>query len=397
MAEGVYYTDLGIELNLTEDDLGHPEHPGLWQRLLAEPHFDPGRFRCLDPDPQHDCPKVMYVYERQGKRLAGHHNPGQRTLTAEESDLHKATKERIARAAEHAGFHAEPEDRAKHGKRRTDVLIHGANGFLLGCEVQVSRIEAATVDRRTRIAQSDGITPLWTAEDDRHPLIHRAPWTLLRRMHWHDIATANRIPILGGVRTLRLEQCRRRGTVCPDGVVGGCNNWHADWEAAQAPHLDDLIIRAAAQEMVPLELPGRQTRYFWVPGPDRDTYLQNLHETKQPAQLAARGRATGEVEPKELSYDCTYGIDAGIRSTPFGPRDDNAPVLAFSVPATRAPAHDQIGNAVNTPANDTCQCGQSLWAPVSRRRGYCERCRIARGEPAEPFDWKAVTQRRPTR
>jgi hypothetical protein len=36
-------------------------------------------------------------------------------------------------------------------------------------------------------------------------------------------------------------------------------------------------------------------------------------------------------------------------------------------------------------------CGHPLWAPVSQARGYCEQCRIHRGEPMAPYDWRAVS------
>jgi hypothetical protein len=48
MASSVYHVDLDLELNLTEPDLGHPESPGLWERLRADKRPVPQRrLQCM--------------------------------------------------------------------------------------------------------------------------------------------------------------------------------------------------------------------------------------------------------------------------------------------------------------------------------------------------------------
>lgn len=108
MAYTVFHVDLGIELNLTLPDLGHPHLPGLWQQLRAT-KWRPGILQCpqcRDNDP--DCPEWMYLQERPGgRRVAAHYNRNVRTHDAVESDTHKALKERIASAAQRGGFDAD--------------------------------------------------------------------------------------------------------------------------------------------------------------------------------------------------------------------------------------------------------------------------------------------------
>jgi competence CoiA-like predicted nuclease len=78
----------------------------------------------------------MFLRLWKGRPVAVHYSTGRRHATAPESPRHKALKERIARAAEDAGFTAELEACAPDGRRCTDVLVHGENNLLLGCEIQ---------------------------------------------------------------------------------------------------------------------------------------------------------------------------------------------------------------------------------------------------------------------
>jgi len=111
MANGVFYVPLDGEPNLTEDDLGYPDDPGLWEKVYR--HSAAGILQCLERrERRPDCPEWMYLRVRNGVREAVH-NP---TIGAHssESDAHKALKERIATAATNGGFKAEVEQRAKN-------------------------------------------------------------------------------------------------------------------------------------------------------------------------------------------------------------------------------------------------------------------------------------------
>lgn len=41
------------------------------------------------------------------------------------------------------------------------------------------------------------------------------------------------------------------------------------------------------------------------------------------------------------------------------------------------------------------EAGHPLLSPTSRARGYCEACRIGRGEPAEPYDYRRIPNPEP--
>jgi hypothetical protein len=340
VAHSVFYVDLGIELNLTLPDLGHPVLPGLWQELKTM-KYRPGRLQCpqcRDNDP--DCPEWMYLQERSGgRRLAVHHNPGIRAHDAVESDTHKALKERIASAAVGGGFTADTESRAEHGARRTDVLVQGSDGFLLGCEAQVSYATASSIRKRTDIARRDGITSLWTTNDRKAQLIDQAPWARIDRMPWHQIANGAELPVRGGIRTLQMQRCADRPTVCPDRKRGRCANWHASWTPREM-RLDDLIVRAAAQECQPVHVPRARGagHWFWVTAADKATYLSSLTDAPPDTETTPTPSTPATVRPKPLSRSCRYGLDAGIRDEAAPIRDLGAWVEAPTVTRTHFPA-----------------------------------------------------------
>jgi len=277
----------------------------------------------------------MYLQERRGWRLAVHYNPRIAAHDAGyESPKHKALKERIATAAERAGFTVVIEDQASHGKRRTDVLVHGAGGLRLGCEAQLSRITAQTVRRRSEIAVGDGITPLWTTNDPKASLIDQAPWARINDMPWQAISTGRELLVRGGVRELRMYRCdETRPTVCPITRRGRCGKWHGTWEI-HAIQLDDLIGQAAAKQYVPLSVPAAgKTSWMWVTTTDRDKYLDN---TRSQPQRGNRTPSPGsdtlfDLGPQPLDRTCRYGTNTGIPLPPENRRDDGAPINAATL------------------------------------------------------------------
>ncbi|MEU0082011.1 hypothetical protein ABZY58_29265 [Micromonospora tulbaghiae] len=310
MANGVFYVPLGIELDLTRDDLGHPNRPDLWDRIYRQPYRD-GVLQCLTcREASPDCPEWMFLRVRNGRREAVHHTTGLREHGAPESDAHKALKERIATAATTAGFEAIVEDSPRHRKRRTDVVVHGA--VTLGCEAQLSYATAASVRKRTLIAVADGITPLWTTTDRKAQLIDQAPWARIDQMPWHQYTT-DPLPVRGGVRSLVREQCHRLGTVCPDKKAGRrCSGWHGRWDVRQIP-FDDLIARGAAGELVPYadRRGKRVAHWFWVPA--ADVVEVTDEDESQPEDQVA----DAEMQPHQRTFEriCRYLEESDFRST----------------------------------------------------------------------------------
>ncbi|MGI5485077.1 hypothetical protein [Streptomyces lavendofoliae] len=134
MAHGVFHKELGA-INLSDLDLDVREDRRLWESLYGRTvKGDLECLECRENDP--GCPQWMFLQLRKGRPIAVHYTTGIRHPTAPESPRHKALKERIARAAQNAGFTAELEARAQDGRRRTDVLVHGEDGLQLRCEGQ---------------------------------------------------------------------------------------------------------------------------------------------------------------------------------------------------------------------------------------------------------------------
>jgi hypothetical protein len=340
MANGVYHQGLGIELNLTEPDLGHPEHPGLWDALRADRRsVDERQLQCIQCRYIHpDCPEWMYLNERHGIRFATHWNPniGEHPST-NEGDKHKALKDRIAKAAELDGHTVEVEDRAEDGKRRTDVLVKGAGGLLIGHEVQLSYATTDSVRKRTLIARHDGISPLWSTVDRLAQWIGHVPWVHTDNLPWQQISTGRELLVRGGVRALAWTLCDRNNPEpCPVKGHGRCGQRHGKWDLAH-PELDTLVRDTASGEFVPVIVPqGRRMNRIWVKVADRDLYAESVgglpsEDDFQPRK--ARVVDTG-MDPREVDPECKYGQDSGIRSAPAVSQDTlGAIVTASTLPA----------------------------------------------------------------
>ena len=320
MTESVYHTGYDIELNLSLDDLGHPDLPGLWEEIYRPKRFDHGLLRCMGLGQDGvECPEAMYVKIRNGKRIACHVNSSVGPHTANEGPRHKVLKERIATAAQRAGFEAILEDSAAEGTRRTDVLVKGQGGRAIGWEVQLYHITANSVRKRSRRAYQHGITPMWTVEDRKSEAVDRAPWTRLDRVtDWRQIA-GRHLNVRGGVRELRMERCdERRPTPCPERKRGRCGGWHACWDLALGVYLDDLIARTAGGEYVPFFLPSNARRggnHMWVTTKDKNDFLQGRPEPSSwTADLVEEDEGGDRQIPRELDPDCHYGEHSTVRS-----------------------------------------------------------------------------------
>ncbi|MEU1867821.1 hypothetical protein [Streptomyces gardneri] len=329
MAHSVFHRELGY-INLSELDLTVPEDVRVWRSLYGK--TAKGELECVEcreADP--GCPQYMFLRLWKGRPVAVHYSQGRRHATAPESPRHKALKERIATAAERAGFTAELEARGPDGRRRTDVLVHGEGGIELGCEVQLSYTTSHSVTKRTDIARADGLRPLWTTDDPSSPLIERTPWARIDRMPLEAFSSGNALLVRGGVKKLRLARCDSRSPVpCPDRGHGRCNHWHGTWTPALGMHLDRLIGATAAGEYVPLYLPvqpGRRTRaaHMWVSGEDHDRYLEaTTDELAEPAPGHVDDNDPAEPERLPFNRSCSYQARLGQDRRGEAVRDTDA-------------------------------------------------------------------------
>jgi competence CoiA-like predicted nuclease len=102
------------------------------------------------------------------------HLPLIHVATPEESDQHKAMKERIAGTTSRHGLKVQTEARSEDGRVITDVLVTGAVGRI-GWEARYSPITASTVRGRSAKARDRNIAPLWVTTDAASAVVDRAP------------------------------------------------------------------------------------------------------------------------------------------------------------------------------------------------------------------------------
>ncbi|MEJ8652633.1 hypothetical protein WKI65_32330 [Streptomyces sp. MS1.AVA.3] len=293
MANGVFHTGYGIKIELTHADLGHPDRPELLKEITQPvDQRDRELLECLEHHKRGVCRAEdedrspwMAIRRRtvDGRTtLLAAHLPVRQRPTAEESDKHKAMKERIARAADRHGLTAEVEARSTDGRVRNDILGTG-HAERIGWEAQYSPITASTVRRRSQVAADLGILPLWVTNSDRAALINRAPWARVDDFSSKDIASPRTMLVRGGVRHLQSWKCSRTAErTCPaNGTF--CGQFHAHWELPalclpQRPHteVDQLVVTSADGEHVPMRIPSqrdpRSVTRVWVPADDRDEW-----------------------------------------------------------------------------------------------------------------------------
>ncbi|MER5353713.1 hypothetical protein ABT093_25670 [Kitasatospora sp. NPDC002551] len=285
----VFCTLVNATLDLDREDLGHPGHPGLWERLLGDRRpVDQRGLHCPDCLSTRGISAWMYVFERRGVRVAAHHHPPHHRHHRE-SDEHKAYKERYVRAAESAGHRAEVEALGPDGRRRTDVLVTGADGMRYGFAPQLSYITAATARQRDAADRADGITPVWHTVQPNSPLIDAVHWTRTDDLPAAAIRDDRHLLVRGGVRALALEQCDRMPTPCPVRRHGSCGRRHPRWDP-RPRQFDALVRDIASGAYLPLTLKaGRGLRRFWAPAGDLDAFLACTADPGAPP----RGRTTG--------------------------------------------------------------------------------------------------------
>ncbi|MGW4893337.1 competence protein CoiA family protein [Kitasatospora sp. NPDC004240] len=324
-------------LDLDRADLGYPQHKGLWELLLADkrPVEQRGLYcpTCYRRHPGRI--EWMYVYSKRGLRIAVHHNTDQRDHGDGESDQHKALKERFARAAELGGFRAELEVCAADGRRRTDVLVTGADGRKIGFEPQLSYATAPAVRKRDSIAREEGVTPVWHVLDPKAPLIDHVHWSRTDNLPPEAIRNDRDMLVRGGVRRLELDKCDHTNPLpCPVRRSGRCGNWHPRWEPCPR-QVDDLVRDIAAGDYVPLTTrQSQRTLRFWTSRTDFDLFTDNGGEETPPESAPKNKRIR---IPLQRDAECIRTrTESDCRSTPQPPRDSGEAIRP-AVTITRDP------------------------------------------------------------
>ncbi len=326
-------------LDLDRADLGYPQYKGLWELLLADkrPVEERGLYcpTCYKQNPGQI--EWMYLYAKRGLRIAAHHNRDQRDHGDGESDQHKALKERFARAAELGGFRAELEVRAADGRRRTDVLVTGADGRQIGFEPQLSYSTAPAVRRRDLASRDQGVTPVWHVLDPKAPLIDHVHWSRTDNLPPEAILNDRDMLVRGGVRGLELDKCDLTNPFpCPVRRSGRCGNWHPRWEP-RARQMDDLVRDIAAGDYVPFTTkPSQRTLRFWISNTDFDLFTDNGGQEAQPEPAPKKKQIR---IPEQRDAECSRIRDeSDVRSTPQPPRDSGETIRpAVTITRTTPP------------------------------------------------------------
>jgi hypothetical protein len=285
VANIVWHTKLRIYLDLTRDDLGHGEHPGLWDMIYRMDRLYAARdvpvaerdLQCGGVCQDAGVEAPMYLrLKANGRREAVHERrEDEDRHIVPVSDEHRAYQERILRAAQDGGFSGDSEVRTRVGRSwiQTDTLVEGADGLRIGWEVQLSSVGLVgprSVRARAAKAEKNGITPAW--HTDRSDYAHRndTQWTRSDRLPAYVIARTGDLRVVSGFRSLDFWRCDLRAVhPCPNGTRR-CGKVHAT-PMPRGILFDDLVRQTAAGTIVPVHFrAGSTTHRFWVTDADRD-------------------------------------------------------------------------------------------------------------------------------
>ncbi|MFJ1561893.1 hypothetical protein [Streptomyces mirabilis] len=329
MANGVYHTGYGIEINLSRSDLGNPGRDGLMEEIL-QPVGGRSRtmLQCLADRKGDACQcaledKTPWMFVRRQRRehgivLVAAHLPLTHVATPAEIARREAMKERIARTAAQHGLGVDTDARSRDGRLLAQVLVSGA-ASRVGWKAQYAPVSESAVYRHTAQAREGGVTPVWVTADAASAVIDRAPWARVDDVPWQHIASRLRMLIRGGVRHLQLWKCTPASErPCP--VTGqSCGKWHYGWflpalclPPEQATSLDEFIITSAEGEHRALRVPDpdrpRRSSHLWALARD----VKAWEDLNGPASRQSGSDNEPEDEPLTFTEDkldptCRYG------------------------------------------------------------------------------------------
>ncbi|MFD9033280.1 hypothetical protein ACFVZW_19325 [Streptomyces sp. NPDC059567] len=266
-------------LDLTKPDLGVAGGAALLEQLLADRRLPvPVRgLTCAEVCEERGFTEPMSLYRRMGKPVAAHmrSDAEDRHYGGGESDEHKAYKERAVRAAEEGGHTAVQERASKDRAIRSDVLIRGADGVLLGFESQLSPRNPREIKARDAAARRAGVLDAWQTDSQDMARDMTVPWLRTDRVPLELIMKRDSpIPFRGGIRRIELARCDERlPGPCPKQRTGKCGGWHPTIRPAERP-FDEFIRDAASGLYVRAVVKVKRTAFeFWTPAADHSAYL----------------------------------------------------------------------------------------------------------------------------
>jgi hypothetical protein len=296
VANIVWHTKFQISLDLTRDDLDHPEFPELWETIYKTDRYYGHRgvpvhqrdLQCGGVCREAGVEAWMHLRLRaNGRREAVHERrEDEARHTVPMSDEHKAYQERILRAAEEGGFHSDSEVRTRAGRSwiQTDTLVEGADGRRIGWEVQLSSVGSdglRGVRARAAKAEKNGITPAWHTDRSDYAQRHDTHWTRSNNLPAYVIAKTGDLRVISGFRKLDFWRCDVHAVhPCPHGVRR-CGEAHAT-PAPKDVLFDDLVRQTAAGTIVPIQFrTATKLHRFWVTHADQERYNDLLSDATQ--------------------------------------------------------------------------------------------------------------------
>jgi len=350
VANIVWHTKFQISLDLTMDDLDHPEFPELWETIYKTDRYYghrgvPVHQRdlqcggvCRDAGVEAWMPLRLRA---NGRREAVHERrEDEARHTVPMSDEHKAYQERILRAAEEGGFHSDSEVRTRAGRSwiQTDTLVEGADGRRIGWEVQLSSVGSEGlrgVRARAAKAEKNGITPAWHTDRSDYAQRHDAHWTRSNSLPAYVIAKTGDLRVISGFRKLDFWRCDVHAVhPCPHGVRR-CGEAHAT-PTPKDVLFDDLVRQTAAGSIVPIQFrTATKLHRFWVTSTDQERYNDLLSDTTQ--LPPAREDSTAPARASHNRPTCRPDLSANPPTQSTRQADQDAAPLSLLPTQPAAP------------------------------------------------------------
>ncbi|WP_097328862.1 competence protein CoiA family protein [Paractinoplanes atraurantiacus] len=379
----MYYVPAGIELQPRLPGFGHPELPGLRERVANDrPHGISGqkllcllcmRLRAdqgLPPAPVWmtfvEGPHHPVFRHEDGRSPHAEHTP--------ESNIHKALKDREAATWTAAGAtEVKVEAWRPRAKRRPDVLAVGARLTVAG-EIQHTTLTPTAVNRRQNALAAAGDRVVWTTDRDSADVafLRQVPHLAVPALDDYRLYRHDRTPqlnVISGWTVFETQRCgwsdmwRGGSTRCPiTERLEPCGRLHlyptlnphayrpdpdARFPCGSSPDLDHLLEGILTDRWRPYRVGGQRTT--WIPTTvyndvvgERGGSVEAAERPRPPAASRSGGtRVCEQKATKRSTADLAYLTEKFRPAQPLGiaPQTTKPQASPSPVPTAEAPAH----------------------------------------------------------
>ncbi|MEV4816186.1 MULTISPECIES: competence protein CoiA family protein [Micromonospora] len=216
--DGVYYVPAKAELQPRLPDWGHPDQPGLRDRLNNDrPQGISGQkllcLLCMRHRTQKGLPRepvwMTFVEGRYGPMFRHEDGRSPHPEHQPETDTHKALKERKARTWQSVGGEVDVEVWRPRARRRPDVVARGPVLTVAG-EVQHSKVAPGNIRARQKALHKAGDRVVWTTDRDADNIafLHPVPHLSVPALSDHRLyLTEPRLEVGTGAITFETQRC----------------------------------------------------------------------------------------------------------------------------------------------------------------------------------------------